>query len=128
MVKKFMTKKKWIAGLSVLAVVVTVGIIVGPQQYQNYLLQGQAPSRERTVETSTGGKPHHDPIQYRAKESRLAISEPEFVAASEVKMAAGTMGIGVSVKDDSRFYPLYVMQYHQIVNDVCGGKAVACSY
>ena len=38
------------------------------------------------------------------------------------------MGIGVSVNGDSRFYPLYVMQYHQIVNDTCGGKAVACSY
>lgn len=121
-------QKKWIIGLAVLAVVVTAGIIVGRQQYERYLLQGQAASHERLVETSTGGKPHYDPIQYRDKDSRPAISKPEFVAASDAKIAAGTMGIGVSIKDDSRFYPLYVMQYHQIVNDMCGGKAVACSY
>jgi hypothetical protein len=38
------------------------------------------------------------------------------------------MGIGVSVNGDSRFYPLFIMQYHQIVNDICGDKPVACSY
>ena len=123
-----MGKQKWIVVLVVLAVIVTGGIIFGRHQYEQYLLQGQAPSEERLVKTSTGGKPHYDPIQYRAKDSRPAITEPEFVEASEARIAAGTMGIGVSVNGDSRFYPLYVLQYHQIVNDVCGGKAVACSY
>ncbi len=121
-------KTKLIVGLLVLAVAVTGGIIFGRQQYQRYLLQGQAPSKERLVETSTGGEPHYDPIQYRAKDARSAITEPEFVAASEARIVGGTKGIGVSVNGDSRFYPLYVMQYHQIVNDTCGGKAVACSY
>ena len=123
-----MVTQKWIVGLVVLAVFVTGGIFFGRHRYQQYLLQGQAPSEERLVETSTGGKPHYEPIQYRAKDARPAITEPEFVEASEARIAAGTMGIGVSISGDSRFYPLYVLQYHQIVNDVCGGKAVACSY
>jgi Protein of unknown function (DUF3179) len=95
---------------------------------QARLLQGQAATRERVVETSTGGKPHYEPIQYRAKDSRPAIMEPTLVSADQAKLVDGTMGIGVSVNGDSRFYPLFVMQYHQIVNDRCGDKPVACSY
>jgi len=119
---------KLIIGLPVLAAAVTGGALFARHQYHLYLLQGQAPTEERLVKTSTGGEPHYDPIQYRAKDSRPAISEPEFVAAADARVAGGTMGIGVSVNGDSRFYPLYVMQYHQIVNDTCGGKSVACSY
>ncbi|HIK94153.1 MAG TPA: DUF3179 domain-containing protein [Planctomycetes bacterium] len=123
-----LSKNKVLLGLAVLLPLGIGGYFVGRHQYELYLLQGQAPSEERLVETSTGGDPHYDPIQYRAKDSRPAVVEPEFIAASEAKIAGGTMGIGVSVNDDSRFYPLYVLQYHQIVNDTCGGKAVACTY
>ena len=93
-----------------------------------YLLQGQAPTRERLFETATGSKPHYKPIQYRAKDSRPAIMEPEFIAANQARLASGTKGIGVAVGDDSRFYPLYVLQYHQVLNDTCGDKPIACSY
>ncbi len=78
--------------------------------------------------TATGGAAHHEAIQYRAKDSRPAITEPEFVSADEANIAGGTKGIGVSIDGDSRFYPLYVLQYHQIVNDTCGNRAIACSY
>ena len=92
------------------------------------MLDGQEATKERLLSTSTGATPHYDPIQYRAKDARPAITEPEFVSAGEAKIAGGTKGIGISINGDSRFYPLYLLQYHQIVNDTCGGKAVACSY
>ena len=114
-----------IVGLPILILFVAAGVVVGRYLY---LLQGQHPTRERLLATATGGTPHYDPIQYRAKDARPAITEPEFVNATEARIAGGTMGIGVSINEDHRFYPLYVLQYHQIVNDTCGGKAVACSY
>ncbi len=111
-----------------IAVTLLIGIPAAICGRYWYLLQGQSPTAERLVETSTGGKPHYDPIQYRAKDSRPAITQPEFVDADQAKLAGGTKGIGVSINGDHRFYPLYVLQYHQIVNDTCGGTAVACSY
>jgi hypothetical protein len=122
-----MNNKKlvWMIGIPLLIVLGAAGAVVGRYAY---LLQGQAPTRERLFQTSSGGAPHYEPIQYRAKDSRPAITEPQFVAAADAKMVGGTMGIGVSVDGDSRFYPLFVMQYHQIVNDRCGDKPVACSY
>ncbi len=122
-----MNNKKlvWMIGIPLLIVLWAAGAVVGRYAY---LLQGQAPTRERLFQTSSGGTPHYEPIQYRAKDSRPAITEPQFVSAADAKMVGGTMGIGVSVDGDSRFYPLFVMQYHQIVNDRCGDKPVACSY
>lgn len=122
-----MNRKKlvWMIGLPALVLVGGAGAVV--VRYA-YLLQGQAPTTERLFSTPTGGTPHYDPIQYRAKDARPAITEPQFVSADEAKMVGGTKGIGVSVDGDNRFYPLFVMQYHQIVNDDCGGKPVACSY
>jgi hypothetical protein len=118
----------WMVGVPVLVLLGATGAVVGRYAY---LLGGQAPTKERIFRTSTGGTPHYDPIQYRAKDSRPAIVEPQFVSAGEanrVGVLGGTKGIGVSIDGDSRFYPLFVLQYHQIVNDTCGDKPVACSY
>jgi hypothetical protein len=85
-------------------------------------------NQHATEHTATGGEAHHHPIQYRNKDSREAITEPEFVAAGKLQIAGGTKGIGVSIDGESRFYPLYVLQYHQVINDKIGNSAIACSY
>ena len=92
------------------------------------LLDGQEATEARTVQTETGGTPHHEPIQYRAKDSRDAIVSPEFIAGTEAQIAGGTKGIGIIINGESRFYPLYVMQYHQVINDTLQDTAIAASY
>ena len=92
------------------------------------LLDGQEATEARTVQTETGGTPHHEPIQYRAKDSRDAIVTPEFIAGSEAQIAGGTKGIGITINGESRFYPLYVMQYHQVINDTLQDTPIAASY
>jgi hypothetical protein len=92
------------------------------------LLDGQEATEARTVQTETGGVPHHEPIQYREKDSRDAIVKPEFIAGSEAQIAGGTKGIGITINGESRFYPLYVMQYHQVINDTLQDTAIAASY
>ena len=106
-------------GLPVIALTIG-GIVFGPGLYDAY-----QPGHEHTT---TGGEAYHSPIQYRDKDSRPAITEPEFVAAGELLIAGGTKGIGVSIDGESRFYPLYVLQYHQVINDKIGNRAIACSY
>jgi len=93
-----------------------------------FLPNGQEANEARTVQTETGGIPHHEPIQYRAKDSRDAIVTPEFIAGSEAEIAGGTKGIGITINGESRFYPLYVMQYHQVINDTLQDTAIAASY
>ena len=118
-----MNKKAIIAGG--LAVVAIGG---GAAAYKYKQLGGMHASWARVVKTETGGTPHYEPIQYRAKNSRPAINDPKFVSVAEANLAGGTKGIGVAVGDDARFYPLYILSYNQIVNDTCGGKKIACTY
>ena len=120
-------KKALLIGLPLLALL-TAGLVYGPGIRDAYLLDGQAANDHRLRETATGGKPYHKPIQYRKQDARPAIVEPEFVDAAEAKIAGGTKGIGVSINGESRFYPLYVLQYHQVINDTIGNSAIACSY
>ncbi|HCK71380.1 MAG TPA: hypothetical protein DHW38_07360 [Planctomycetaceae bacterium] len=89
---------------------------------------GQLATHARTVETETGGVPHHEPIQYRAKDSRPAITKPEFIPGATAQIAGGTKGIGVAINGKARFYPLYILQYHQVINDTLEDCAIACSY
>ena len=132
-----MKNRKKLIGMIGLPVLLLLAAAAAAQwQYQAFtvahrylfLMRGQAATKERLFRTSTGGRPHDDEIQYRKKDARPAIMEPQFVAANQAQLVAGTMGIGVSVEGESRFYPLFILQYHQIVNDDCGGKAVVCSY
>jgi hypothetical protein len=116
--------RKRIIGIALVVLVAATGLAA----WKWTQLGGQRPSWWRLVRTETGGTPHYDPIQYRAKDSRAAITNPVFLAASDVKMAGGTMGIGVAVGDEAKFYPLTVLSYHQVVNDTCGGKKIACTY
>ena len=82
-------KKALLIGLPLLALL-TAGLVYGPGIRDAYLLDGQAANDHRLRETATGGKPYHKPIQYRKKDARPAIVEPEFVDAAEAKIAGGT--------------------------------------
>ena len=111
--------------LGALFIVGMLGLLV---LYKWSQLDGQSASWHRVVRTETGGVPTYDPIQYRAKDSREAISDPHFVSADMAEIAGGTMGIGVAIGDEAKFYPLYILAYNQIVNDNCAGVAIACTY
>lgn len=89
---------------------------------------GQEITKDRLIETATGSKPYHGRIQYRARGARPSINEPEFLPADEAYVADGTKGIGIAVNNESRFYPLYILQYHQVINDNIGDAPVSCEY
>lgn len=57
------------------------------------------------------------------------IDDPKFVAVSAVKnLTEKEPVIGLSIDGDARAYPLQVMTWHEIVNDVVGGKPVTVTY
>jgi len=57
------------------------------------------------------------------------VDAPEFVPSEEATWADDvTPVLGVVVKDDARAYPVHLMDYHQIVNDVVGGVPLAVTW
>ena len=62
------------------------------------------------------------------KDGIPSIDEPEFLAVDEVDMDDREPVIGFGVGDDIRAYPLRVLMWHEIVNDVVGGVPVAITF
>jgi len=63
------------------------------------------------------------------KDGIPSIDAPEFVAVSAVASLPETEPvIGFAVGDDRRAYPLRILMWHEIVNDVVGGVPVAVTF
>lgn len=57
-----------------------------------------------------------------------AITEPQFVSAIEAKLDDDAPVIGVTFNGESHAYSLYLLNGHEIVNDVVGGKKIATTW
>lgn len=57
-----------------------------------------------------------------------AITEPQFVSAIEAELDDDAPVIGVTFNDESHAYSLYLLNGHEIVNDVVGGKKIATTW
>ena len=57
-----------------------------------------------------------------------SIDDPAFVPVSEAGLPDREPVIGLTIGDDSRAYPLRILMWHEIVNDVVGGVPVAVTF
>jgi hypothetical protein len=58
-----------------------------------------------------------------------AIDYPEFVAADQAENMSGEdIVLGIVINGVARAYPTYILDRHELVNDVIGGVPVAVSY
>lgn len=79
-----------------------------------------APSRIRMEEVVSGGVP---------VEGIPALDRPVHVAAAEAGYLSDAERVfGVSLGGERRAYPLRILDWHEMVNDVVGGEPVTLSY
>lgn len=57
-----------------------------------------------------------------------AITKPQFVPAGKAKLDPDAPVIGVTFNGESHAYSLYLLNGHEIVNDVVGGKKIATTW
>jgi len=73
--------------------------------------------------------PFWDVIDVIGRDNIPSIDAPKFELASENKTIPGNEPvIGFELNGDARAYPLRIMMWHEIVNDVVGGVPVAATY
>lgn len=82
------------------------------------------------VTLSTNATDHDkDPIRTLLPFDAIpAITDPQFVSAAEAKLEPDTHVIGVTFNNESHAYSLYLLNGHEIVNDVVGGKKIATTW
>lgn len=74
---------------------------------------------------------HVDPndiITVLAPDAIPAITDPSFERDSPDWLPADARVVGLAVEGDARAYPLAIMSWHEIVDDVVGGRLVAVTY
>jgi len=54
-----------------------------------------------------------------------AVFEPEFVTADEAELPDSAWVLGVYLNGEARAYDLNLLNHHEVVNDVIGGRPVA---
>ena len=57
-----------------------------------------------------------------------AITDPQFVSAGAAQLDADAPVIGVTFNGESHAYSLYLLNGHEIVNDVVGGMNIATTW
>jgi hypothetical protein len=63
------------------------------------------------------------------KDGIPSIDHPKFVsAAAATEMSPQEPVIGLVINGDARAYPLRILHWHEIINDVVGGQPVAVTY
>ena len=88
-------------------------------RYKTVLYAG-APARIRLEEIVFGGVP---------LEGIPALDQPAHVAAAEAKYLTDSERVfGVSAGGEQRAYPLRILDWHEMLNDVVGGEPVTLSY
>ncbi len=79
-------------------------------------------TKVRSIDTKKilGGGPPKDGIP--------AITNPKFISQKEAKVEDDVLGVYLDVDGDERFYPYTILVWHEITNDVVGGKPVAVTF
>ncbi|MFL6236397.1 MAG: DUF3179 domain-containing protein [Thermoanaerobaculia bacterium] len=84
------------------------------------ILYDGAPARIRPEEIVFGGVP---------VEGIPALDRPAHIPAAAASYLSGSERVfGASVKGEARAYPLRILDWHEMVNDVVGGEPVTLSY
>lgn len=56
------------------------------------------------------------------------VTRASFTAAPKVKLDGAEKVISVQINGESRAYPIRVMSYHHVLNDIVGGVAIVATY
>ena len=79
--------------------------------------------------SATAADYNNDPIRTLLSFDAIpAITKPQFVSAIEAKLDDDAPMIGVTFNDESHAYSLYLLNGHEIVNDVVGSKKIATTW
>ncbi len=108
-----------------LAALACLSIAAGPLAADPARWRGEWPQTDfdrhsvDLAEIVSGGPP---------KDGIPSIDDPAFVPVAEAELPEREPVIGLVLNEDARAYPLRILMWHEIVNDIAGGVPVAVTY
>ena len=105
-----------------------------PEDAATPLPYGDTQGLARRFHTVEGGSEFSasdgDLITVRPRDTIPAILDPVFASIEEASewMEPGELVLGLEIDGDARAYPIKVLSWHEVVNDVVAGKPVAATW
>jgi len=98
-------------------IIINFSVVVNAQQKNGFNL---SESIIPIDQIKSGGPP---------KDGIPALTAPKFLSASEVDyLKTNDYVVGVSINGEHKAYPIKILNYHEIVNDLVGGTPIVVSY
>jgi hypothetical protein len=123
----------WVAAAAVVVSLVTAWIVIAPLSQQS---TARAPDSDFVIQQAT--VPHDLIVRAMAKDGVRVLSEPQTITAAEIDrrneeergklLVPEDRVIGVGIAGEAIAYPLRLMRWHEVVNDVVGGEPIAVTY
>ena len=123
----------WVAAAAVVVSLVTAWIFVAPLMQRT---TGRAPDSGFVIRRAT--VPHDLIVRAMAQDGVRVLSDPETMTADESDrrneeergklLVPDDRVIGVVIGGEAIAYPLRLMRWHEVVNDVVGGEPIAVTY
>jgi hypothetical protein len=108
-------------GVVVIAAIVIFAAVAG------FFQSGSSPADQSNgtkaivpLDQIVGGGPARDGIP--------SIDNPKFVSANDAGLEDFELVLGLDINGDVRAYPLNILVWHEIVNDIVGGEPVVVTY
>ena len=121
------------AAAAVIVSLVTAWIVIAPLSRRS---TSQSPDSDFVTRQAT--VPHDLIVRAMAKDGVRVLSEPQTMAPAEIDrrneeergklLVQDDRVIGVVFGGEARAYPLRLMRWHEVVNDVVGGEPIAVTY
>jgi hypothetical protein len=122
-----------VAAAAVLISLLTAWMVMAPLKDR-----GPDTSRDSDFALHRASVPDELVVQAMTRDGVRVLSEPPTMAPSEVDrrneeergklLVSDDRVIGVAVGGEARAYPLRLMRWHEVVNDVIGGEPIAVTY
>ena len=123
----------WVAAAAIVVSILTAGIVLKPQN--------EAPGvvlEAGDFFVSTATVEQELIVRGMPTDGVRTLVKPETISPQEIDrfneeergklLVSADRVIGVSIGGDSRAYPLRLMRWHEVVNDVVGGEPIAVTY
>lgn len=117
------------------ALMVAVGLTAWLALAATPFAQSSAPERWKRAFPETDFSQHTVPFDEIisggvGKDGIPSIDDPQFVPAQERddRFKGNEPVVSIAVNGDARAYPLHILTWHEIVNDVVGGKPLAITF
>jgi hypothetical protein len=122
----------WVAVAAVVVSALTAWFVIAP------LSGTPVPVADSDFDIDRVTVPHDLVVRAMARDAVRALSEPSLMTPAEIDrrneeergklLVSEDRVIGVTIAGESRAYPLRLMRWHEVVNDVVGGEQIAVTY